>query len=151
MKKSIYYITIFIAFSLLFCKKDEVKVTLSSNPVPAVFINPVSGADLVLSADQGTSNYSFIWKSPNYGFKASVQSRVQLDTANNNFKSLIQFSTTFSDTLLVAYSAFNKLLVNSRKLPKNKKSSIEIRLMTMTDIGSDTVYSVPIKMTVTTY
>jgi hypothetical protein len=149
-KQLIYLVLVVTIISLFSCNKDEQKVVISSNLVTPVLLAPVNGADIVLNSLQGQDTMMFTWKTADYGFQASVQYRVQLDTLTS-FKTAKLLNVTFSDTLLIQNSVLNSFLVKGFKLVKNKKYSFEARIRAMTDAGTDTLYSDPIQMYFTTY
>jgi hypothetical protein len=151
-KQIIYLVLVVTLIGFFSCKKDETKVVISSNPVPPVFLTPASGADIIFNSLQGQDTMMFTWKTADYGFKASVQYRVQLDTVTTfSFKPAKLLNVTFSDTLLVQNSVLNTFLVKGFKLKANIKYTFYARVRAMTDAGTDTIYSDPVMWYFTTY
>ncbi len=149
-KQLIYFVLVVIAVSLFSCNKEGEKVIISSNPVPPVILIPANGTDIVMTSAQSQDSMMFIWKSPDYGFKASVLYRVQFDTSTS-FSARKFLNVAYNDTFLVQTAYLNTFLISSFKLDKNKKYSLDVRLRAMTDALTDTIYSDPIKLNVTTY
>lgn len=131
------------------CKKEE-KVTIASTIGTAVIASPVSGASLVVTPADSAQNMAFVWSKANYGVNAVLSYFVQIDSAGNNFKKVINISTKSGDSLNMTNGSFNNLLLAGLGLAPNATSSIEIRVGS-TLSGKDTVYSKVIPMTVTTF
>jgi hypothetical protein len=149
-KYNIIFIIVVIFASLYACNKDETKVVISSSPVPPSFISPTNGANLTLNSEQSLDSLYFIWSSANYGFQASVQYRIQIDTTTN-FYTAKMLNTSYSDTFIVLQKTLNTLLVSNLKLVTNARASIFLRIRAITYAGYDTIYSSPINMKVTPF
>lgn len=131
------------------CKK-EAKVTIATTIVTPVISSPMSGATLVVTPADSAQAMQFSWSKANYGVNAVLSYFVQIDSAGNNFKKVINLSAKSADTLSMTNGAFNNLLLSGLALAPNATSAIEIRIGS-TLSGKDTVYSKLIPMTVTTF
>lgn len=140
-----------VAF-LAACKKDESnKATVSSNITAPVLSAPATNTAIVVTAADTTQQLKVKWSSADYGVQAVVNYFVQIGTSGSNFaKKTTVGMTTNVDTLSLTYGALNNAVMSGLGLPANATSTIEMRVGSAI-YGKDSVFSSPIKLTVTTY
>ena len=154
MKMIFHKLLTFSCIALLIvssCKKDETKVTLMAQPVPATLTSTASA--LVLSkADADKSAVTFNFTTPDFGFTSAVTNTLQIGVKGTNFVGAKEASFDAGVlTKMYTVSDFNALL-NAMKLPTGASSNIEVRLKSqITSSMVEPVYSPVLTLSVNPY
>lgn len=154
MKMIFHKLLTFSCIALLIvssCKKDETKVTLMAQPLPATLTSTASA--LVLSkADADKSAVTFNFTMPDFGFTSAVTNTLQIGVKGTNFVGAKEASFDAGVlTKMYTVSDFNALL-NAMKLPTGANSNIEVRLKSqITSSMVEPVYSPVLTLSVNPY
>ncbi|MCX6284371.1 MAG: SusE domain-containing protein [Bacteroidetes bacterium] len=152
MKKISIIILVLGLLSVLSCKKDETKATLTSTPSASV-LNLVSGAQIVLKKSDSAVPVTYSWTASQYGQPLVVTYLVEMDMAGNNFKNAIPVVQVNS----LLQSSINTYDLNQKILPmeydpKNPTPiNLEFRVTSTVNSNVPLLYSVVIPQTITPY
>jgi starch-binding outer membrane protein SusE/F len=153
MKTSILsFITILLLLVLFSCKKDETKAVLLDNPIPAQFIEPTDGASFILTRQDSAINIVFKWEPADFGFTAGLNNIVQLDKDGSDFASPIVVFKGYYDSTSVTVYSLNSMLIKAKDTVETL-FQLRIQSILPTSQGSfaDTVFSTPIKISITPF
>ncbi len=145
------YILLFVVAAFVFssCSDEEVGPILTLKGVPAITA-PASGARFTLTAANESRVFStFSWSAADFGFKAGVSYKVEMDRQGNNFKDPLLIGTTSSTSITtVTVKAINDMM-NGREYPNGVANKMEVRVVATVNPDVDPVISavVPIEIT----
>jgi hypothetical protein len=132
------------------CKKEKL-ATVSSNVAAPVLTSPADGTAITVRPADTAQLLNITWTKSDYGVSAVVDYFVQADSAGKNFSKYVTLgNVTSKDTLSLSYSSLNSQLLNGLNLAPNAASTVEVRVGSAI-YGKDTVYSKPVKLSITTY
>ena len=126
MNKKIFIFLTFIGLIGLFasCEKDEIRVIMSSDPIPPTLLTI---PDLTLQRINATDTLVFVGTPVDPGFVASANYFLEACEAGNNFVDVVPIFSGTQDTLItITVSDLNGLLI--KKIPANVASSIDFRI-----------------------
>jgi len=130
----IYFIFIGLIGLLASCKKDEVKVIMSDNPVaPTITSMP----NLTLQRSQGNDTLVFTGTPVDPGFQASANYYLEACASGTSFADPIQLvSSTQADELKISVGDMNTILI--KKFPTDQTSSIDFRIRSVLVVDAGT-------------
>src|ERR1700743_129879 len=149
--KKIFVILIGLTIAVLSACKKEKLATVSSNTTAPVLTSPTDGTEIAITPADTSQILNITWKKADYGVSAVVDYFIQADSVGKNFSKYVTLgNVTSKDTLSLTYSSLNSKLLNGLSLAPNAASTVEVRVGSAI-YGKDTVYSKPIKLSITTY
>ena len=152
MKRILILILVLGLFSILSCKKDETKATLSSTPAASVLTIP-GGQAVVLKKSDSAVLLNYAWTPSAFGQTVVITYNLQMDRAGDNFSdpySLGQVNNLLQ--LGVLTSALDQILLPMEFDPKNPTPiDLEFRVQTTINQYVAPVNSPVIAQTITPY
>jgi starch-binding outer membrane protein SusE/F len=152
MKNKIIFLIAFIGVIMFAsCKKDEDRATLKKDVTP-MGLNNLSASAFVLTLDNAATTFqTFTWSSADYGFKAAVTYRLQMDKSGNNFASSVDLVTVINkDTAVMNVGDLNKALLNLG-LDPDAAANVQFRVKAWVSDSVPPVYSNVVAATITPY
>ncbi|MEI7491020.1 MAG: SusE domain-containing protein [Bacteroidota bacterium] len=152
MKKITILILVLGLISVLSCKKDETKATLSATPNASV-LNLASGAQIVLKKSDSAVLIPFTWTASDFGQPLEIGYTVEMDLAGNNFKN----ANTVVQTKSLLGASISTYDLNQKILPleydpKNPTPlNMEFRVTAIINANITPLYSVVIPQTITPF
>jgi hypothetical protein len=136
-KNLLIYLTFVGLIGLLSdCKKDEMKVIISANPIaPTILTLP----DLTLKRASGKDTLIFTGTAVDPGFQASATYFLEACAKGNNFKDSISIANGISpQRMKITVSELNGLLL--KKFPADQVSTVDFRIRAVLSIDAGTGY-----------
>ncbi|MCC5914411.1 MAG: SusE domain-containing protein [Balneolaceae bacterium] len=150
--KSLKYLSILIAGLLVFTAcEDSQGPVLNSDVEPPVIESPDSGTSYVLTEDDEEEELMTIeWSTPDFGFSAAVDYRVQL-SVDGSFDDAVRVGDSNSSSLSPTVGSVNSALITAG-LPSGVETEVSLRVRaTLSDSNEDPLYSDPIMLGFTPY
>jgi starch-binding outer membrane protein SusE/F len=148
--KFIIFITIIGLVFFFSCKKEDHKVTIKED-VTAMGLSPLSASSFVLALDNASSIFqSFTWTSADYGFKAAITYKLQVDVSSDNFAAPQDIATVIKDTAIINVGDLNKALINLG-LDPDVAATVQFRVKAWVNDSVAPVYSNIVDATITPY
>src|SRR5690242_18828748 len=108
-----------VALIFISCDKDAVKPTLNNSVTANQLLVPTSSSNYVLTVDNADKVAEvFKWTAPNFGFKASVSYKVQMDVAAGNFSNAVDLVSSDTLTASILVKDFNSKLLGLGLAPE---------------------------------
>ena len=108
------------------CEKDETKTYISDNPVRSTLQTYPSFAGF--SLDSASKSLSFEWTATDFGFSASVNYTLQIDSAGKNFANPINVLTANALSAATTVGDFNKAMLDAGYDAYDSEYSMEMRI-----------------------
>ena len=133
-------LTLFIAvlgLLLVSCNRDITEPVISSNPTAPVLQDLNINFDF--NADNAGSLIPFNWTAADYGFKASINSAVEMDITGNNFANAVELVTSYTSTASISVKDLNSKLL-ALGVPAGTAANVEFRLKSNYSLSYTNLY-----------
>lgn len=139
-----------IAFAFVGCEDDNINAVLKSDIAPNTLNTPSAGNYVLTMEEKDQNMETFTWTPTDYGFKAGVTYRVEIDLAGNNFANAEEIASTNALQASVNTGAINDILLGLG-LPPEEPGEIDVRVISSIGSQSEPVYSNTVTIAVTPY
>jgi hypothetical protein len=121
---------------------------LAEEATPSVLQDLTASSFVLTKPDKDNEFQEFEWTAADYGYKASVQSTIQIDAEGNDFADKVDVVSSYALSASVTVGQFNDFLLAIGLSPESP-ADIEIRLAS--NVNGQIVYSNVVTATVTPY
>ena len=139
-----------LAIGFTACEDDNIKAVLKTDVAPNTLNAPASGNYVLVMENKDQAMETFTWTAPDFGFKAGVNYRVQIDYAGNNFADAKEIASTNGLRSEINTGEVNDILLGMGLTP-DEAADIEVRVVSSISNQFEPVYSNAITITVTPY
>jgi hypothetical protein len=124
-------LSIFI-YSLLFfftaCEKDETRVQLTADAIPAVITTNETELSQLITAESLGDQLDIQWEKAEYGVTTEVTYTLEVDAACRDFTQPASLGSTARNTFALTLSELNAKLVGDLKLAPHREATVQLRI-----------------------
>jgi hypothetical protein len=110
------------------CEDDSEKATLKTQVAANELLAPSASSFVLTLANKDNALETFKWTATDYGFKASVTYKLQLDKAGNNFANAVEIASTNGLQAAVIVGGLNDVLLGLGLVPE-EATDVELRVI----------------------
>lgn len=145
--QSIYFLFFFAFFA---CEEEGEKAVIKSTVAPNAIQN-LSSSSFTLLFDEREETFGPItWTGLDYGFPASVNSRVEISKAGENFANAVELASTSGNSVTLTVGGLNEVLLGMGLVPE-EPVSVDIRVRSTVNPAIAPVYSSPLSISITPF
>jgi starch-binding outer membrane protein SusE/F len=150
MKLSLKILYVVLTGYFLVGCEDPALVTVNENVLPNNLNEPTSDAYVLVKPDAEEVMETFTWTATDFGFKASVTYKLQMDVAGNDFADPFELASTSGLSATIKVGAMNEGLLALGLTPEQAEN-IELRVVSSISSKVGTIISNVQTVSVTPY
>jgi starch-binding outer membrane protein SusE/F len=150
--KTLKFFIILLAAAIGFssCEDDNINAVLKNEVAANELKTPSDGSYVLTLNDKDATMETFEWTTPDFGFNAGVNYRLQIDVPGNDFANAEELASTNSTSAEIQVGAINDILLGLGLTPE-EAAEVELRVISSIGPQAEPVISNTITVSVTPY